>query len=409
MPEQPEESCSRKSTHHPAEMLTDRPPPPLGVFDTSLHPCDRPPHALTPNVNCSVEQSAILNQARDNAEYMVWRNLQLLDRIVDEGGALGHLHWSDFWPGVHEVENHQLENWFGDYSEERADDIRGAFQTLWDRWLGPTADGVYEDYIGIQHESGFECYVTPQWWQWGLWLKYIFTFNSCMIGTAPAHHTCASGPQFCDSYFTASAEFQSRMIIHELLHKVRVDNVLIKDTHILWCSIDDDDAGLAKCYSEKEVFGLADNAPHVAIINNENYALYSQRYQEYWFAGGCIDPDVCAEVDDGNPNCQPPPPPPPPPEYPDCLDPEDENQWGALGCPCKDVDIFAFADITLDGGAPDGEGSYLATGSGQFCTGLDVVCSTIFGPDPNSTDDDFPLCRGCGNDSGAALFGRRAA
>ena len=352
----------------------------------------------------------MLSDARDNAEYMVWRSLQLLDRIAEEKGTpQAELHWRDGWPGTYDGAHHQLQNWFGDYEPGRADDIRGAYQTLWNRWLGPAADGVYEDYIGVQHESGFECYITPQWWQWGLWIKYALTFNPCLLGTAPAHHFYGSGPQFCDSFFAGSNDewnrFRNSTIVHELLHKVRINSVLIKDTHIAWCSIDDGDAGLAKCYEENEVLALARDAPHVARINNENYAQYSQHYQTYWNDGSCMDPDVCAEVDDGQPGCEPPPPPPPPPEYPECEDLNNPNQLGTPGCPCKDVGIFQFNDIALDGGAPDGEGSYLAGANGQFCLGPDVVCSVIFGADPNSSADDHPLCRDCGDDSDDTKIG----
>lgn len=52
--------------------------------------------------------------------------------------------------------------------------------------------------------------------------------------------------------------FRRKILIHELLHRVRIDNVLIKDTHTSVCEWNEGDFGF-KCYSEDEVLNLAEN------------------------------------------------------------------------------------------------------------------------------------------------------
>lgn len=387
--------------------FADRPPPPLAVFDSSLQPCDRPAPSTMPLVNCSASRAEVLNGAKDNAAYVVWRTLWLLDRILEEDDATAELLWRDGWapPHLSDDLHWQLQNWFGDFDRNRAEGLRSAFRALWDRWLGPGADGTYENSAGVLVESALVCYVPPTAAEvigWVLSGQIWQFFNPCFTGGGSAHHLYASGPQFCGEFFANGGSDQQNgaILIHELLHRVRIDGKLIQDTHPVVCGYDEGDDGLPKCYSTDEVLSLAENFPHIAILNNENYELFSAWYLNHWLSGNCTNPSVCAEVDDTAPGCAPPPPPPPPPDYSNCPDPTDPNQFGNVGCPCKDVDIFAIEDIALDGGSPDGDGSYVTHGSagpGQFCFGADVVCGSLPGADPNSTNDDFSICKACGD------------
>lgn len=391
----------------PVKDLADRPPPPLEVFDSGLHPCDRPTPSTMPLVNCSADRAAVLNGAKDNAAYLVWRTLWLLDRILEEDDATAALLWRDGWTADdYDGDNHQLQNWFGDFDRSRAEGLRGAFQALWGRWLGPGADGTYENSVGVSVESALVCYVPPTWLEivgWVLSGQIWQFFNPCFTGGGSAHHLYASGPQFCGDFFANGGnDLQNgASLIHELLHRVRIDGDLIQDTHFGACGYDDGDDGLPKCYDTDEVLNLAENFPDIAILNNENYEFFSIWYVNHWLTGGCMNPDVCAEVDDTHPDCAPPPPPPPPPDYSDCEDPTDPTFWGVQGCPCKNTTAVTTDDIYLDGGGPDGDGSYVSHGvggPGQFCFGADVVCGILPGADPNSANDDFSICKACGDD-----------
>lgn len=88
-----------------------------------------------------------------------------------------------------------------------------------------------------------------------------------------------------------------------------------------------------------------------------------------------------------------------PHEYSQCGDPDDPNEWGLEGCPCRDVVVSQFDDILLDGGFPDGAGSYVAHGSygpGQYCeddTNEQIVCGKIV----KNGIDEYAECMKCGD------------
>ncbi|MEL6546090.1 MAG: hypothetical protein AAFQ82_15790, partial [Myxococcota bacterium] len=87
---------------------------------------------------------------------------------------------------------------------------------------------------------------------------------------------------------------------------------------------------------------------------------------------------------------------PDPEEYEKCTDLE--GSAGFAGCPCKDVDVFKFEDILVDGGFPDGPGSFLShpQGNGQFChdEGSEVVCGRV-----EKASRNYPKCMECGVDT----------
>ena len=333
----------------------------IPIIDRDMHPCDRPAPGILAPVDCSFADQLIVVEAIDEAGYIVWRARQLLDKVLDApSDGIAEQRWQAYFNG-YETTGTSLQNWFGDYTHERAVLVRAAFDDIWQKYLGPGASG-YEVHCGC---------------------------SAAFDASASAHHWLGSGPRMCESFFEGAWDPLERgaLLVHELLHHTWVGGDLIMDTHYgFGCEWND---GAPKCYSQADSLTLAQESSWEAIHNNSNYEYMGWFWANRYLEGTCNNYSACSGRDLANPACQPVVD--DPPSYPDCPDPKDPQSFGLEGCPCADVSVFSFWDAAEDGGYADGAGSFLQGGEkGQYCTEPGVVCDTL-----TKNGKKYPICRSC--------------
>lgn len=238
--------------------------------------------------------------------------------------------------------------WFGAYDAGRFSKIREVVNDTWNVFRNGKTGGIpLRQHCPVAADVG----------------------NVCFTSSADAHHWVKGRIEYCDSFFDYGAWNQTWISVHESIHHLWVNGLMVGDTHTHWHG--------ASCLSSpvtETIYGEAE-VRHLVTYKNSGGGACNHRdiatrtvdaYAQMilWFGGSFLNGSMVAWPAWGDPT----------PEPPECK----PSDLGTEGCQCATVQPFGD-DSTPDGDFAIDKHCYDNTGHEMSCVATKFNASDTVG------------------------------